>query len=146
MPTPKRPVVAIDRITGEVTARFDCAQDAADAFGISVAFARSECRNRRVSSTRFDALRFADDPEPIRWWSQRTRCVVASDGKTVHAWPCISMAADDSSLSICGVKGRIARGTTLDLLGRERYCHVWGRKSPVVFDEFFCGWWELKTE
>ena len=31
-------------------------------------------------------------------------------------------------------------------LGRERYCHVWGRKSPMVFDSFYCGWWERKTD
>lgn len=31
-------------------------------------------------------------------------------------------------------------------LGRERYCHVWGRKEPMVHDRFFCGWWEKRKE
>lgn len=31
-------------------------------------------------------------------------------------------------------------------LGRDRYCHVWGRKSPMVFDSFSCGWWEKRKE
>lgn len=31
-------------------------------------------------------------------------------------------------------------------LGRERYCHVWGCKSPMVFDSFCCGWWERKAD
>lgn len=119
MPSQKRPVVAIDRLTGRITARFGSLNDAAEAYGIYPTDVWAECKNRHYPPKRFDVLRYADDPEPLRWGNQRHRCVVASDGKTVHAWPCISMAADDSSLSICGVKGRIARGTTLDLLGRE---------------------------
>lgn len=31
-------------------------------------------------------------------------------------------------------------------MGRERYCHVWSRKSPMVFDSFSCGWWKRKTD
>lgn len=31
-------------------------------------------------------------------------------------------------------------------LGSERYCHVWGRKEPMVFDSFYCGWWKRKTD
>lgn len=27
-------------------------------------------------------------------------------------------------------------------LGRERYCDMWRIKSPVVFDDFSCGWWK----
>lgn len=119
MPSPKRPVVAIDRLTGEVTARFDSVQDAAEAFGMRSTDACQECRNRKVPITRFEVLRYEDDTEPIDWGTVRGKCIVATDGRTVHAWTCANRAAEDSSLTYHGVKGRIGRGTTLDLLGRE---------------------------
>ena len=31
-------------------------------------------------------------------------------------------------------------------IGRERYCHVWGRKEPMVNDSFYCGWWQKRKE
>lgn len=111
--------MAVDRLTGHVTARFDSVQDAAEAFGMKATDACQECRNRKVPNTRFDVLRYADDPEPIDWGMVRCKCVVATDGRTVHAWTCANRAAEDSSLTYHGVKGRLGRGTTIDLLGRE---------------------------
>ena len=111
--------MAIDRLTGEVTARFGSVQDAAEAFGMKATDACQECRNRKVPNTRFDVLRYADDKETIDWGMVRGKCVVATDGRTVHAWTCANRAAEDSSLTYHGVKGRIARGTTIDLLGRK---------------------------
>lgn len=119
MPAKKRPVVAVDRLTGQVTARFDSVQDAAESFGMRATDACQECRNRKVPNTRFDVLRYADDKETIDWGMVRGKCIVATDGRTVHAWTCANRAAEDSSLTYHGVKGRIARGTTVDLLGRE---------------------------
>lgn len=111
--------MAVDRLTGQVTARFDSVQDAAESFGMKATDACQECRNRKVPNTRFDVLRYADDKETIDWGMVRGKCIVATDGRTVHAWTCANRAAEDSSLTYHGVKGRIARGTTLDLLGRE---------------------------
>lgn len=119
MPAPNRPVVAVDRLTGRVTARFDSLNEAADAYGMYPTDVWAECKNRYYPAKRFDVIRYADDPEPIDFGRKNRRCVVASDGKTVHVWPCVSRAAEDSSLSYYGVRGRIDRGTTLDLLGRE---------------------------
>lgn len=119
MPKQKRPVVAVDRLTGEVTARFCSLTDAADAYGICTSNAWKECCNRIYPKYRFDALRYADDTEPINFMRSSVRCVVASDGKEVHAWPCIGMAAEDSSLSCDAFDSRMRRGTTVDLLGRK---------------------------
>lgn len=119
MPAQKRPVVAVDRLTGQVTARFDSVQDAAEAIGMKATNVCQECRNRRVPNTRFDVLRYADDKEPIDWGTVRGKCIVATDGRTVHAWTCANRAAEDSSLTYHGIKWRIVRGAKLDLLGRE---------------------------
>ena len=119
MPKQKRPVVAIDRLTGEVTARFGSLTEAAEEYGICTSNAWKECCKRMYPKYRFDALRYADDTEPIDFMRSSVRCVVASDGKEVHAWPCIGMAADDSSLSCDAFFARLKRGTTVDLLGRE---------------------------
>lgn len=119
MPSPKRPVVAIDRLTGHITARFGSVCEAADAFMIDASLARSECSKRYCPQGRFEVLRFADDPEPLEFDRSRNRCVVASDGRTVHAWTCLRRAAECSSLSYYAFVGRLNRGTTLDLLGRE---------------------------
>ena len=119
MPRQKRPVVAVDRLTGEVTARFGSLTDAADEYGIFPSNAWKECNKRIYPEHRFDALRYADDTEPIEFMRSSVRCVIASDGKEVHAWPCIGMAAEDSSLSCDAFFARVKRGTTVDLLGRE---------------------------
>ena len=119
MPAQKRPVVAVDRLTGEVTARFGSLTEAAEAYGIRKTNAWKECDKRICPVKRFDALRYADDTEPIDFSRSSVRCVIASDGKEVHAWPCIGMAAEDSSLSYFAFDGRMRRGTTVDLLGRE---------------------------
>lgn len=119
VPKQKRPVVAIDRLTGEVTARFGSLTEAAEAYGICASNAWKECDKRIYPKHRFDALRYADDTEPIGFMRSSVRCVVASDGNEVHAWPCIGMAAEDSSLSYDAFVGRIKRGATVELLGRE---------------------------
>ena len=119
MPAQKRPVVAIDMLTGEVTARFGSLTEAADVYGIFTSDVWRECDKRRYPRHRFDALRYADDTEPIDFKRGTRRCVVASDGKEVHAWPCIGMAAKDSSLSCDAFFARVKRGTTVDLLGRK---------------------------
>lgn len=119
MPAPNRPVVAVDMLTGEVTARFGSLTDAAEAYGFLTSSVWKECNKRRYPKNRFDALRYADDTEPIEFMRSSGRCVIASDGKEVHAWPCIGMAAEDSSLSYHAFVGRLNRGTTLDLLGHN---------------------------
>ena len=119
MPAQKRPVVAVDRLTGEVAARFGSLTEAAEAYGIRKSNAWKECNKRIYPVKRFEALRYADDTEPIDFMRSSGRCVVASDGKEVHAWPCIGMAAEDSSLSYVAFDGRMRRGTTVDLLGRK---------------------------
>ena len=119
MPRQKRPVVAVDRLTGEVTARFGSLTEAADWYGICTSNAWKECDKRICPKHRFDALRYADDTEPIDFSRSSVRCVIASDGKEVHAWPCIGMAAEDSSLSCDAFFARVKRGTTVDLLGRK---------------------------
>ena len=119
MPAQKRPVVAVDRLTGEVTARFGSLAEAANAYCICTSNAWKECSKRIYPVKRFDTLRYADDTEPIDFMRSTRKCVIASDGKEVHAWPCIGMAAEDSSLSCDTFNCRIRRGTTVDLLGRE---------------------------
>lgn len=119
MPEKKRPVVAVDMLTGEVTARFGSLTDAAEAYGFLTSSVWKECDRRTYPKNRFDALRYADDTEPIEFMRSSARCVVASDGKEVHAWPGVGMAAEDSSLSYHAFVGRMRRGTTVDLLGHN---------------------------
>lgn len=119
MPAQKRPVVAVDMLTGEVTSRFGSLTDAAEAYGICTSNAWKECNKRIYPRHRFDALRYADDTEPIEFMRSSCRCVVASDGKEVHAWPGVGMASEDSSLSYHAFVGRMRRGTTVDLLGHN---------------------------
>lgn len=119
MPAQKRPVVAVDMLTGEVTARFGSLTEAAESYGICTSNAWKECDKRIYPKHRFDALRYSDDAEPIDFMRSSCRCVVASDGKEVHAWPGVGMAAEDSSLSYYAFVGRMRRGKTVDLLGRK---------------------------
>lgn len=119
MPAKKRPVVAVDRLTGKVAARFGSLTEAAESYGICTSNAWKECNKRIYPRHRFDALRYSDDIEPIDFRRSSGRCVIASDGKEVHAWPCIGMAAEDSSLSYHAFVGRMRRGTTVDLLGHN---------------------------
>ena len=106
-------------LTGEVTSRFGSLTDAAEAYGILPSDVWRECDKRRYPSNRFDALRYADDTEPIDFKRGTRRCVVASDGKEVHAWPGVKIAADCSHMSYHAFVGRMRRGTTVDLLGRN---------------------------
>ena len=119
MPAQKRPVVAVDMLTGEVTAMFCSLTEAAEAYGISKSNVLRECAKRRYPQRRFEALRYADDTEPIDFKRGRCRCVVASDDEEVHAWPGVRIASEDSYLSYHAFVGRMRRGATVDLLGRE---------------------------
>lgn len=114
-----RKVVAVDKLTGAVVGRYESIKEAAAAFGMYATHVCQECRNRKVPNSRFEMLRYADDQNPIDWGIARNRPVVATDGRTVHAWTCAKTASEDSSLTYYGVRGRIEMGTTLDLLGRE---------------------------
>ena len=119
MPKQKRPVVAVDRLTGEVTARFGSLTEAAEEYGICTSNAWKECCKRIYPKHRFDALRYADDTDHIDFMRSSVRCVVASDGKEVHAWPGVKIAADYSRMSYDAFISRMRRGTMVDLLGRK---------------------------
>lgn len=117
MPTPKRPVVAIDRITGEVTEMYRSVQEAADAYMLTRSNADSECRRRSYPLHRFEVLRFADDTEPIDWLRRKNRCIVATDGRTVHAFPTVSAVAENSDHSRETLMKRISRGKLVSIKG-----------------------------
>ena len=119
MPKQKRPVVAVDMLTGEVTAMFGSLTEAAEEYGMLASNVWKECNKRIHPANRFDALRYADDTEPIDFMRSTRRCVVASDGKEVHAWPGVKIAADYSRMSYDAFVSRMKRGTTVDLLGRK---------------------------
>lgn len=91
---PPRPVVAVDTVTGRITARYDGVRACAEATGISADTLYARCRFKRMPYTGFTAYRYADDPDVSAHGGMVSPVLaIDQDGNVAGSWPSVRAAA-----------------------------------------------------